>query len=101
MSDIGQIQTLMATTIRHDLLTGKSINGYSDIEDHHIFPRRLAKSHNLTDPSLDAIANRIPVLFESNRTISDREPTDYIGGLVKAAKMSGTLGDLADDSRIR
>lgn len=88
------IQTLMATTIRHDLMTGRSIEASSDIEDHHIFPRRLAKSHNLKEPSLDTIANRIPVLWESNREISDREPHDYIGELIDSAKRSGTEGDL-------
>ncbi len=88
------IQSLMATTIRHDLITGQIIDGKSEIEEHHIFPRRLAKNNKIPKGLIDTVVNRIPILAQSNRSLSDQEPFDYFSELVNSANQTGTVGDL-------
>jgi hypothetical protein len=43
---------------------------------------------------LDSIVNRLPLLGDSNRKLSDREPADYFEELRHNAVRTGTLGDL-------
>jgi len=88
------MQSLMATTSRHDLLTGSSIDSESQLQDHHLFPKRLSKTHGIPSDRLDTIVNRLPLLAESNRKLSDREPQDYFEELKKSALRTGTMGDL-------
>ena len=84
----------MATTIHHDLKTGQRIDGKSEIEEHHIFPRRLAKNNKIPKGLIDTVVNRIPILAQSNRSLRDQEPLRYLPELVNSARQTGTVGDL-------
>ncbi len=88
------IQSLMATTIRHDLKTGQTIDGNSEIEEHHIFPRRLAKNNKIPKGLIDTVVNQIPILAQSNRSLRDQEPFYYLDKLVKSARQTDTVDDL-------
>jgi hypothetical protein len=84
------LQNLLYSTVQYDLLSGDVIPKDAELEDHHIFPRRLSRSHYLDLKLLDSVANRVPVLRKSNRDSSDQEPLAYIGAQVESAMQAGT-----------
>ena len=85
------LQSIFATTIRHDLLTGRNIDSESVLHDHHIFPKNAGKKYDLPRKLLDSICNRIPVLAQSNLSLGEGYPRDYLGQLEKQARENGTL----------
>lgn len=67
-----------------------------DVEDHHIFPAALSKRYAIPRRLLDSVANRLLVSRATNRNLSDRLPSDYIGRLLREAERSGTLSAKVD-----
>lgn len=90
------IQCLLASTIQKDLLTGGNMTADSVIEDHHIFPRSLRKQANNQNglSQIDSVANRIPILRDSNRELNDTPPAEYFALLRDSARRNGTFGEL-------
>lgn len=88
------IQSILRWRNPTDILTNEVMD-VSDIEDHHIFPLIIAKRMDKNDKELkkklDSIANRLFVLKSTNRNLSDRYPSDYLGKIMDDAKKSGTL----------
>lgn len=86
------LQCIFAGTIREDLISGGMIEASSRLEDHHIFPRNASKRHQIPVKQLDSICNRIYVLADSNRSIGEAYPKDYLAEQVEKARSQGTLG---------
>ena len=61
----------------------------TNVEDHHIFPAALAKRHGIDRVILDSVSNRLLVSTDTNRSLGDRLPQDY---LVKLIDESNTAG---------
>lgn len=75
-----------------DLWTNEIIDA-CDVEDHHIFPAVISKregDRNLKR-NIDSIVNRILVSKATNRMLGARYPADYLGNLIKDARMHGAL----------
>lgn len=87
------LQCVLAIHATEDLLTQEAITSESLIEHHHIFPRSFAKKL-AWGSRVDSIANLIAISKTTNRTISDREPEDYLGKLNEQAIKNGTVLDL-------
>lgn len=88
------LQCIFASTIREDLISGGMIEPTSRLEDHHIFPRKAHKEYEIPVMRLDSICNRIYVLADSNRSIGDAYPHDYLCEQAERAAQQGTLGAL-------
>jgi hypothetical protein len=89
------LQNLMATTIRQDLSTGRILNSESKLHDHHIFPKAAHKKHGLASEKLDSVANRIPVLEETNLSLGEAYPEKYMISMRNIASSNGTLDELS------
>lgn len=87
------IQCVISLSAREDLVTQQAITDESELEHHHIFPRAHAKTNNWKH-RVDSVANVISILKSSNRKISDKPPSEYLGTLHQAAVTSGTIADL-------
>lgn len=87
------LQCLLAATCKEDFLTGKPLSA-GEIHQHHFFPQSLAKNQGISANLLDSIANRIPVSRQTNETLSDRLPTDYMREVIANAAAAGTLPQL-------
>ena len=85
------LQNVFATTIRHDLISGGNIDSESELHDHHIFPRNARKRCGLDIKMLDGICNRVPVLAESNQSLNEGYPEEYLGRMANEARSQGTL----------
>ena len=88
------LQNVFATTIRHDLVSGNSIDSESVFHDHHIFPKHAAKRHGLPQSMLDSICNRVPILADSNQSLGESYPKDYFQQMADRARNEGTLDNL-------
>lgn len=88
------LQNLMATTIRQDLVTARILGLESKLHDHHIYPRAAHKRHGLPLDELDSIANRIPVLEETNLRLNEAYPNKYLIEMRDVAKSNGTMDEL-------
>ena len=88
------LQNVLATTIRHDLMSGSNIDSESVLHDHHIFPRNAHKRYTLPRGMLDGICNRIPVLADTNQSLGEGYPQQYFQEIADRARAEGTLGDL-------
>ena len=88
------LQCIFASTIREDLVSGGMIEPTSRLEDHHIFPRKAHKEYEIPVERLDSICNRIYLLADSNRSIGDAYPRDYLHEQAERAAQQGTLGAL-------
>lgn len=88
------LQCLFASTIREDLISGGMIEPTSNLEDHHIFPRNAYKKHQILSARLDSICNRVYVLADSNRSIGEAYPHDYLREQAERAERDGRLGGL-------
>lgn len=86
------IQCIMIANTNKDLMTSDLLDTNS-IEDHHIFPRSLQKQ-GINKNKLDSIANRIIVSKDTNRSLSDDKPENYLTKLKNDAIKSGTLPEL-------
>lgn len=84
------IMNIVAMTARLDLWTGSKLE--DPLEDHHLFPKRMKNSHGLK--RIDGVANRVFILANSNRSLSDREPSDYLSEIIERGEMSGTQGEV-------
>ena len=87
------IQCILAIYATEDLLTQEKIGDDTTLEHHHIFPRSYAKK-NKWGSKVDSIANLIATSKQTNRSIGDKEPRDYLGNLNAQAKKNGTVPDL-------
>lgn len=88
------LQNIFAMTIREDLLTGHKIDSGSVLHDHHVFPRIARKRYELRRGWLDGICNRVPVLAESNLSLGDGYPCDYLKKMADVARSHGLLAGL-------
>ena len=52
------------------------------IQFHHIFPQKVLKSHDLPDHKINDICNLAFISGETNRKISDKEPSIYLPEIV-------------------
>lgn len=86
------LQCVFAGTIREDLISGRIIEPSSALEDHHIFPRNASKRHQIPLKQLDSICNRIYILADSNRSIGEAYPREYLREQVERAERQGTVG---------
>ena len=59
---------------------------YSELEDHHIFPRSKAKKYGAGD-SIDSILNRTLIFEKTNRYISNKDPSIYLNEIMKEQKI--------------
>jgi len=87
------IQCIMAMSAKEDLITGRPLNGEM-VEDHHIFPRSLHKTHGFDVARLDAITNRILISQKSNNRLGDKHPKEYLRELQQRALDTGTVRDI-------
>jgi hypothetical protein len=67
------------------------------IDDHHVFPRGYLKKKGTTDKSVDCILNRTLIDAQTNRVISDKAPSVYLGQIAIGA---GVALDVALDSHL-
>ena len=90
------LQNVLATTIRQDLISGEIIHPESILHNHHIFPKSFRKKDGRLGEKLDSICNRITILSQSNRHLSDKPPQTYFKAMVDNARTEGkaTLRDL-------
>lgn len=88
------IQNIFAMTIREDLLSGNKVDSRSVLHDHHVFPRNARKRHELPGWLLDGIANRVPVLAQSNQSLGEGYPCDYMKKMADIARSHGMLEGL-------
>ena len=88
------LQNVFATTLQQDLISGSRIDSESVLHDHHIFPKNAHRRHQLSQKMLDGICNRIPILGESNQSLSEGYPREYFGRMVEDARSQGTLDGL-------
>ena len=88
------LQNIFAMTIREDLLTGRKVDSRSVLHDHHVFPRNARKRYELRHRLLDGICNRVPVLAESNQSLGEGYPCDYLKKMADDARFQGTLEGL-------
>ncbi|MEL6393908.1 MAG: DUF262 domain-containing protein, partial [Bacteroidota bacterium] len=86
---------LLAMTMRQDLISAKIINDNSRLDDHHIFPRAAAKKYGVSLEMLDGIANRIPLLVETNRSLGEDYPRSYFSRMRETATANGTINELS------
>ena len=65
-----------------DFLSGKnmgsSANFDESIDDHHIFPKKYCADKNIPKDRCDSIANKTPILSETNKIIGNKAPSVYI-----------------------
>jgi hypothetical protein len=87
------IQCIISLSAKEDLVTQQVITDESELEHHHIFPRAHAKT-NAWKHRVDSVANVISVLKSSNRKISDKQPSEYLGALHQTAIKNGIVSDL-------
>jgi hypothetical protein len=85
------LQNLLATTIRHDMVTGGMIVHDSNVHDHHIFPKAASKKHALPQRELDSICNRISILGQTNIRLNEAYPDKYLESMRTGEKANGTL----------
>ncbi|MCB9079287.1 MAG: DUF262 domain-containing protein [Anaerolineaceae bacterium] len=85
------LHCIMVFTAKEDLFSGNGL--YTEIEDHHIYPRALGKTEGFNISELDSIANRILISQNSNRILGDKLPEIYFGDLQDKAIQTGTEGD--------
>ncbi|KFM18353.1 EVE domain protein [Marine Group I thaumarchaeote SCGC AAA799-P11] len=50
---------------------------YSNLEDHHIFPRSKAKKFNAGD-DIDSVLNRTLIFDKTNQFFSNKDPSEYL-----------------------
>lgn len=74
-----------------DLLTGQRIDVSKALawtnakEFHHFFPRDYLKSKGVSANRANCLANIVMLTSASNKTITNRAPSDYLGQVEKAA----------------
>lgn len=88
------LQNVFATTIRHDLIFGYSIDSESVLHDHHLFPKNAGKRFDLPRIMLDGICNRVPILERSNLELGEAYPQEYFQTVSDQARSGGTLDGL-------
>ena len=88
------LQNIFAMTIRNDLISGANITSESVLHEHHIYPRNAHKTSNLSLKMLDSICNRIPILAQTNQSLNEAYPREYLRKMADKARAQGTLGGL-------
>jgi hypothetical protein len=93
---------VMALTVRHgglDFHTSQPLTAQrltdQKIDAHHVFPRNfLAQNPSEDMPSADLILNRALIDKQTNRSIRDRAPSDYLGEMQN--ELAAELGTVLD-----
>ena len=88
---------LMRMTTNTDILTYKGID--LNFEEHHIFPKAVWKKSIKEANNQDSICNILLISRESNLSISDAHPSNYMGSLVTQSKQDGISEDLRERFR--
>jgi len=55
---------------------------YSNLEDHHIFPRSKAKQFNAGE-DIDSILNRTLIFDKTNQFFTNKDPSEYLNEIMK------------------
>ena len=66
-----------------DWWTGNSLSSTSNIEFHHIFPKRVLKDAGYLDYQINDICNIAIVSRKANRTISAMKPEKYFETVIQ------------------
>lgn len=81
---------LLASSVPRDLLTGqkidlsKSLAWNNEKEFHHFFPQDFLKSRSMNAAAINRLANIVMLTSDSNKKISKRAPSDYLGEVANA-----------------
>lgn len=62
---------------------GKVLSAYNRKEYHHIFPQRYLKEKDIPTNKINSLCNFTFLPSESNKTISSKSPSEYIGTINK------------------
>ena len=62
---------------------------YSNLEDHHIFPRSKAKQFNAGD-EIDSVLNRTLIFDKTNQFFTNKDPSDYLSTIMKEQNIDKT-----------
>ncbi len=73
-----------------DALNRHALGRHTDLEIHHIFPKAKLYAHGYPRSEVNALANFTFLSLETNRSISDRDPAQYLPEL--EAKQPGAVG---------
>lgn len=92
---------LLAIVLSHhqpiDLLTGqridtaKALSWTNGKEFHHLFPQAYLKARGIPSTKINCLANFIMLTSASNKSITDRAPSEYLPDVVKAAAAGNNL----------
>lgn len=81
-----------------DFHTGQKITTQlildENIEDHHVFPRKYLEKKGVSADEINCILNRTLIDGKTNRTISNKAPSKYLGDIEKvlgSKKLKGIL----------
>ncbi len=90
------LQCIMAITANVDLVDGTPLD--KDLEDHHIYPRSMRKKVSPSDPifkNIESIVNKLIISKSTNRSLSDKYPSEYFYDLQKTSKNNGIIPDVS------
>src|SRR5262249_41594125 len=63
------------------------------VDIHHIFPREWCKQNFVRGRQVDSIVNKTAIAYDTNRSIGDRSPADYLRGLEKRTGLDSAAMD--------
>jgi len=87
------LQCMMSMTVSKDLITTEPLDR-TEIEYHHIFPKAMNRSHDISKPLLDCVSNRIALSKKSNKKLGDKPPFEYFKEVRDKVCKAGTLPGL-------
>ena len=71
-----------------DFIKGSLVNFADSTEIHHIFPKKYCEGEKIPKDRYDNIANRTPILKNTNKLIGSDRPSIYIPNIERKAKLS-------------
>jgi hypothetical protein len=69
----------------------------TDLEDHHIFPKKFLESKNINNEEVNSILNRTLLLSETNKQISNKSPGKYIQEMINGWQQRGLSMEAAEE----
>jgi len=104
VKSLSDVRHLLAHLTPIDLLAGTKIDTARSLawtnakEYHHFFPRDYLKNKGVSGAKANCLANIILLTSSSNKTISNRAPSDYLKDVQKAA--GGDIGEWLESNLI-
>ncbi len=71
-----------------DFIRGDPLQ-YSNLEDHHIFPRSKAKQFN-AEKDIDSVLNKTLIFDKTNQFFSNKNPSEYLTEIMKEQNIDKT-----------